>query len=299
MLKFSWENYLILIMSCILLCSLTGNKKINAEESIMPIKIESIKTERFTMKFFRFGNSASQKKFIIIPGLSLKSVMNFADSVSEAYKNFLPDYEVFLFDIREQLPENYRIQDLAQDLAESLDSLNIKESYILGVSMGGMIAQCLAVSRPDLARKIVLGSTASRIKPESVKFFDYLLTLAHEENINNLTLAFSEKIYTTEFFSKYRDAILDANKNVNDLELERFMILAQAVKNFDIYDELNKIKSQVLVIGAGRDKIFGADYSRETANKIGCDLYIYENYGHAVYDEAPDYKERIMKFFQE
>ena len=165
--------------------------------------------------------------------------------------------------------------------------------------MGGMIAQCLAVSRPDLARKIVLGSTASRVKIESVKFFDSLLTLAREKNINALTLAFSEKIYTPEFFAKYRDAILDANKNVNDSELERFMILARAVKDFDIYDELDKIKSPVLVIGAERDKIFGADYSRETANKIGCELYIYENYGHAVYDEARGYKERVIKFFQE
>ena len=286
-------------MSCILLCSLTENKKINAEESIMPIKIESLKTERFTMKFFRFGNKTSQKKFIIIPGTSLKSVMNYADSVAESYKIFAQDYEVFLFDIRDDLPENYRIQDLARDLAESLDSLHINNADILGVSMGGMIAQCLAVSRPDLAHKIVLASTASRAKPKTVKFWNDLLTLARGKNINALTLGFSENIYTPEFFAKYRDSILAANNNINDLELERFIIITQAVKNFDIYDELDKVKSQVLVIGAGRDKIFGADYSRETANKIGCDLYIYENYGHAVYDEAPDYKEKVMKFFAE
>jgi len=265
----------------------------------MPIKIESLKTERFTMKFFRFGNKASQKKFIIIPGTSLKSVMNYADSVAESYKIFAQDYEVFLFDIRDDLPENYRIQDLARDLAESLDSLHINNADILGVSMGGMIAQCLAVSRPDLAHKIVLASTASRAKPRTVKFWNDLLTLARGKNINALTLGFSENIYTPEFFAKYRDSILAANNNISDLELERFIIITQAVRDFDIYDELDRVKSQVLVIGAGRDKIFGADYSRETADKIGCDLYIYENYGHAVYDEASGYKERVMKFFQE
>lgn len=265
----------------------------------MPIKIESLKTERFALKFFRFGNKASQNKFVIIPGMSLKSVMNYADSVAEAYKIFSRDYEVFLFDVRDDLPENYNISNLAQDLADSLDSLGIKNADILGVSMGGMIAQSLAVNRPDLTRKIVLGSTLSRAKPRTVKFWNNLLTLAREKNINAVNLAFSENVYTPEFFAKYRDAILDANKNLSDSELERFIILTQAVRDFDIYDQLDKIKSPVLVIGAELDKIFGADYSRETANKIGAQLYIYENYGHAVYDEAPDYKERIMKFFQE
>ena len=71
----------------------------------MPIKIESLKTERFAAKFFRFGTGT--KKFIIIPGLSLKSVINYVDSVAAAYEIFSRDYEVFLFDIRENLPENY------------------------------------------------------------------------------------------------------------------------------------------------------------------------------------------------
>ena len=36
---------------------------------------------------------------------------------------------------------------------------------------------------------------------------------------------------------------------------------------------------------------------REIADLLGCELHIYEDYGHAVYDEAPDYKERILEFF--
>ena len=41
----------------------------------------------------------------------------------------------------------------------------------------------------------------------------------------------------------------------------------------------------------------GPDSAPELAEKLDCDLYIYEGYGHGVYDEAPDYADRLKQFF--
>ena len=55
----------------------------------------------------------------------------------------------------------------------------------------------------------------------------------------------------------------------------------------------------MLVIGAENDTVFPAEISsKEMAEKTGWELYIYEHYCHAVYDEATDYKDRIMAFFE-
>ena len=49
------------------------------------MKIETVKTSEFEMDFFRFGNP-EQPKLVVIPGLSLKSVMLSADNIETAYK---------------------------------------------------------------------------------------------------------------------------------------------------------------------------------------------------------------------
>ena len=52
----------------------------------------------------------------------------------------------------------------------------------------------------------------------------------------------------------------------------------------------------VMKMGEG-DKVVTADASREIADRLGCELYLYpDSYGHCVFDEAPDYKDRILNF---
>ena len=63
--------------------------------------------------------------------------------------------------------------------------------------------------------------------------------------------------------------------------------------DFDVFDKLEEINCPVAVIGASEDKVLGVESSREIIDKLGCASYIYEGYGHGVYDEAPDYLEHV------
>ena len=54
----------------------------------------------------------------------------------------------------------------------------------------------------------------------------------------------------------------------------------------------------MLVIGVEGDKVIPPSESVAVADKIGCELYMYgKEYGHCVFDEAPDYKQRLIEFF--
>ena len=84
---------------------------------------------------------------------------------------------------------------------------------------------------------------------------------------------------------------------LTDEELRRFSVQARAISDFDAYSELDKIKCPTLVLGVEGDKVVTADASREIADRLGCELYLYpDSYGHCVFDEAPDYKDRILNF---
>ena len=79
----------------------------------------------------------------------------------------------------------------------------------------------------------------------------------------------------------------------------RFIALANACLTCNSYDTLDKISCPVLVIGGHQDKIVGSEGSVVLAEKLGCRLFLYDNLGHAVYEEAQDFNQRVYAFFQE
>ncbi|WP_255822436.1 alpha/beta fold hydrolase [Treponema putidum] len=61
--------------------------------------------------------------------------------------------------------------------------------------------------------------------------------------------------------------------------------------------KLVKIKCPVLVLGRKDDKIVEGKSSNEIAEKLNCEIYMYEDYGHSAYEEAKDFNKRAFDFF--
>ena len=74
---------------------------------------------------------------------------------------------------------------------------------------------------------------------------------------------------------------------------------ARAILDFDARGELGKIACPTLILGGEEDRIVGAEASRELHGAIaGSELYIYPGLGHAAYEEAKDFNERIYRFLE-
>ena len=265
----------------------------------MSTQIEKIQTDLFEMEYFRFGNG--NKTLVIIPGISVQSVMNFADAIQESYKLFANDFTIYVIDRRKNLPSYYSIYDMAEDTAKALKILKLNGAYIFGASQGGMIAMKIAIEYPELVHSMILGSTSARITQNHFNLIEGWLKLAKAGNAKDLYLSFGEALYPQNVFEQSRELLIEAAKTVTTEELNRLIIMSEGMKDFDITNDLNKIKCPVLVIGASNDKIFGCETSIQIMEKLkdkpGCELFIYDDYGHAAYDIAPDYRERMMKFF--
>ena len=98
-------------------------------------------------------------------------------------------------------------------------------------------------------------------------------------------------------------ALLAAAQTVTDAELDRFMILARGTRGFNVTDRLDRIRCGVLIIGVYEDAILDSDATMEIAERLDdrpdFRLYIYVGYGHAAYDTAPDYRDRIQRFLMQ
>ena len=80
------------------------------------IQIETVRTDRFSMDYFKFGRG--EKPFVIIPGVSVQSVMGSAELIAEAYKLFADDFTVYVFDRRKNLPEPQPVIDVVPVMEE-------------------------------------------------------------------------------------------------------------------------------------------------------------------------------------
>ena len=79
----------------------------------------------------------------------------------------------------------------------------------------------------------------------------------------------------------------------------RFIALAKSCLTCNAYEELDKIKCPIFVIGGKQDKVVTGEASEEIAEKASCEIYMYENLGHAAYEEAKDFNSRVYQFLQE
>ena len=259
----------------------------------------AVQADTFTMNYLRFGEG--EKALVIIPGISVQSVMNSAQAIADSYKLLTDEFTVYVFDRRSEVPSSYSIDDMARDTAEAIRLLGLSRVCLFGVSQGGMIAMQIAINHPELVERLILGSTSARITQEGYdSIFAGWVELAKAGKAEELYLSFGESVYPQSVFEQSKGLLIEAAKTVTDDELKRFVVITEGMKGFDVTNDLEKLTCPVLVIGSNDDKVFGGEASRQIAERLsgkaGCELFMYDGYGHAVYDVAPDYRERMLKF---
>ena len=265
---------------------------------MMAIPIQTVTTDGVSMNYFSFGEG--ERPFVILPGLSIQSVMGSAEAVAQGYASLGKEYRIYVFDRRAVLPETYTVRDMARDTARAMKALGLEKACLFGASQGGMMALVIAIEYPELVDKLVLGSTSAHVKAEQYRVVENWIRLAESGDAVSLYLDFGREIYPPEVFEQYRETLIAAGESVTEEELRRFIILARGTKDFCVAEELNKIQCPVLAIGVFEDAVLDSDATMEIAEKLDLRpdfrLFMYMGYGHAAFDTAPDYKARILRF---
>ena len=257
--------------------------------------IETVRKNDMAMRYFRFGEPGAQP-MVIIPGVALKSVMESELMIKAQYKAFAEERNIYVFDRRENMPDNYTMYDMAEDTASAMELLSIKNADVYGVSQGGMIAQLIAARHQELVRRLVLCSTAPYIPEMSVKIFSKWMSVDHNSDMSKVMLSFAESIYTEKYFNKYHDAFIKYGEYITHEDMTRFHAMMGGLDDFDIRGELGNIKCPALVIAGGLDKLFGTEPSEEIAKLLDAEICIYPEEAHGVYDENEDVLRRIKDF---
>ena len=239
------------------------------------------------------------RPFALLPGLYTKSLMPLVPAVAKQYQRFLGEYSLYLFDRVSEPPEGYAFQDMVSDTIHAMDFLQLCDAYVMGVSAGGAVAQGIMAERPELVRRVVIGSSASKMTDHARGILNGWSSLARAGNSAALNHSFASKVYTETFYARHEEAILASLDGTTEADLRRFAIFADALADFKLPGEVPGNAYPVLAIGATEDQIFGPEATMEIARRTGGRFFIYKGYGHAVYDETPDFLQKVWEFFEE
>lgn len=259
-------------------------------------KTHTISINNTYMDYVVFGKGP--KNLVIIPGLSTKNLKGNAILLSFMYRIFTKDYTVYIFDKVYHFDNFYTIKKMSDDIVSAMNILGIKSADVFGISQGGMIAQSLAINNPKLVNKLVLGVTLSRPNTTMTTIIGRWIKYANKNDYIQLNREIFSEMYSKKFQQHNRLIIPLLIHLLKPCDLDKFVISANACISFDMYNELSKITCPVLVLGGANDKIVTGKASIEIAQKLNCQYYLYPNLGHAAYDEAKDFNNRVYNFFQ-
>ena len=209
---------------------------------------------------------------------------------------------------RSSRPEGpYSTKTMADDIAGLLDHLEIDEAHILGASMGGMIAQEVALNYPDKVESLVLvastpggkvyGFPGQREALEKLSWmYDPPPDLSEKELMDELFGI----VFYPQYFKENKEAILSPSTEYPPVAatLEKQF---DACTSHDTYDLLSSIKARTLVIHGENDLLLYPEGGRTLAENIpDATLFMVREAGHAVLWETWDeIYPAIIKFLKE
>ena len=198
----------------------------------------------------------------------------------------------------------YSIRLFAEDTAGLMDALGIKRAGILGYSMGGYIAQELALNYPDKVDKMILASTgcggdrAVLMAPERMEKFQATAGLTPEEILRkNMDIYFSDAFVeqNPEKIEMFVDISL-RHPQPEDAFLRQF----DGCLNHDTVDRLQRINTPTLILTGDDDPLVPPENSEILKELIPhADLFVFPGGRHcAIIENANDYNQKVIDFFK-
>lgn len=257
----------------------------------------TLKIGNTTMDYIRFGTG--ERILVMLPGLgdSLRSMKGTALPMAFMYREFAKDFTVYAFSRKNVLPVGCTTRDMARDQAEAMEQLGIGCAGVFGVSMGGMIAQHLAIDYPEKVNKLILTVTSSRPNPILTESIQEWTSCAKRGDHTAFMDSNLRRIYSEDYYRKNKWMVPIVGKLTKPKSYDRFFIQSDACLTHNAFENLHQIKAPTLVIGGEKDISLGGDASKEIAERIpGAKLRMYEQWGHGLYEEAKDFNHVVLSF---
>ncbi len=216
----------------------------------------------------------------------------------EVVPAFLNRYRVVLYDKRghglsDAPPAPYMMDDLTDDLLALLDHLRIESAALVGLSVGGMIAQRLAVRAPHRVRALTLCCTAAKIG--TAETWAERISAVEQNGIESVVENVLQRWFTPAFRETRPDECVGWRNMLVRTPAHGYAGTCAAIRDADLTADAGRITVPTLCVACDQDGSTPADVVRHTANLIqGARFALIEEAGHIPCVEKPAILARLI-----
>lgn len=203
-------------------------------------------------------------------------------------------YRVLRYDTRghggtDVPPGPYSLELLAEDVRALLLALGIERTHFVGISMGGMIGQTLALHHPDHLAGLVLCDTAAAMPPETGPIWDERIATARSGGMTVLVEATIGRWFTPDFIAARPDAVDPVRAMIRATPVEGYAGCVEAIKRLDLLYRISAIGTPTLVVVGADDPGTPPEAARAIQEGIpGAELVVIDSASHLSNIEQPE-----------
>lgn len=214
-----------------------------------------------------------------------------------------PGLRVLRYDMRghglsDAPPGPYGMGDLVAELAGLMDHVGLRGALVVGLSIGGVVAQGLAAERPELARALVLVCTAAKIgTPES---WAARREAVRRDGIEGIADGVLERWFSRRFRAERADEVALWRHMLARTPREGYLGCCAALAETDLRLSTAGLRQPVLAVAGSEDGATPPDLVRETAESVaGARFALLRGAGHIPPVEAPEALAGLIGGFME
>jgi 3-oxoadipate enol-lactonase len=244
------------------------------------------------LPFARLGDGP--RRLAIFPGLADAAwdVTSRASDLPEQYRRYTDEFTVYIVSRKRRLPAGYTTRDMAADYAKAFEA-EIGPAVVMGISLGGCIAQHLAADFPQCVQQLVIACAGYRVGEEGRKIPERWLALARQNRWREFYFDIA-KVTLQEFHHTFYQFLVPLLRS-RPSDPSDFLVSLEASIAHDGVEAIGRIQAPTLVIGGGDDIFFPAALLRETAQRIpDATLQLIDHGSHGAYELRKDEFERTV-----
>jgi pimeloyl-ACP methyl ester carboxylesterase len=249
------------------------------------------------LPFVRLGSG--RRTMVIFPGLAdagwdvTSPKWDFASQFSQLASKFT----LYVISRRRGLPQGYTTRDMAADYARAFQQ-RIGPAVVMGISLGGYVAQYFAAEYPDFVEQLVIASAAYRVSEEGRRTPEKWLALAKENRWREFYRDIAR--VTIQEYNQTFSRFLAPLVRKPECDPADFLVSLEACLAHDSAESLPRIQAPTLLIGGTKDIFFPPSLLQETAQRIPhVTLRFIDGAGHSVYAlRKAEFEDAVMEFLQ-
>lgn len=185
-----------------------------------------------------------------------------------------PHFRVLRYDMRghgkSEAPKGaYTLDQLAADVIGLLDVFGLDRVHFVGLSIGGMIGQCLALKYSDRLRSLSLCDTAPVIPEEAKPLFEERMTRARDGGMEALVQETLERWFTQPYLNQNPPEVDHIRKQILGTPVAGFIGCSHAILGLNFVERLSEIKLPTLIIVGEDDPGTPVEASQAIHQRIG------------------------------